>query len=550
MAKSASISPPLPTPVPPPSADQAPQKQEKQDSRVNFLSRSSMNVEDDRKMAAARLQHAKAQGKKRRDAISKPPIIVGSILFLPSGLFFLACKTLPVFGIFEGLKPYGWFGGCIGAVAVPILLVALLPEDIERIRLVTKMIVAIFAFAGCCASALVLLAVMSFNDGCKDVFGTSGTVPCWFAKLSILWPVLFGLGYITTSLYLWKRSQTLPARDLLSRVWKALGSFYFYLGWIVFPLAWVPRLAFEELDLDSKALAVLCAELGVLGLIFLLNDRIREDLQRWLAWKGAAINSAAAVASLIGQRTEAELFQMLNNVFTGVPLDRVSKASIKSNQPDAELNKLAENKKFGNVDAFFSHSWHDDADKKWEAIQLWRKEYLKHSHGKEAVVWIDKYCIDQNHIMDSLAVLPLSLAGCQRLVIFYGPTYLSRLWCIIELFIFIEMGKDVKDIELRKLDVEWKKGIGKMRHEILTFDAGSCDCYSKDDKARMMTLIEAGCGSVVDFSEKVKALLLDLSLLIAGGGDKHGNYRRLSEVLESMGDMDIELGVGTTKKKG
>ena len=53
-------------------------------------------------MAAARLQNAKVHGKKRRDAISKPPIIVGSILFLPSGLFFLACKTLPIFGIFEG----------------------------------------------------------------------------------------------------------------------------------------------------------------------------------------------------------------------------------------------------------------------------------------------------------------------------------------------------------------------------------------------------------------------------------------------------------------
>ena len=41
---------------------------------------------------------------------------------------------------------------------------------------------------------------------------------------------------------------------------------------------------------------------------------------------------------------------------------------------------------------------------------------------------VDKGCIDQENIDDSLAALPLFLAGCTRLVIVLGPTYADRLW--------------------------------------------------------------------------------------------------------------------------
>ena len=47
---------------------------------------------------------------KRRLAISRPPIIVGSLTFLPSGLWFLSAKLLPALGIAEGILPYAWFG--------------------------------------------------------------------------------------------------------------------------------------------------------------------------------------------------------------------------------------------------------------------------------------------------------------------------------------------------------------------------------------------------------------------------------------------------------
>ena len=48
----------------------------------------------------------------------------------------------------------------------------------------------------------------------------------------------------------------------------------------------------------------------------------------------------------------------------------------------------------------------------------------------------DKACIDQNNIQQSLAGLPVFLAGCQTLLVVAGPTYCSRLWCVMELFTF------------------------------------------------------------------------------------------------------------------
>ena len=99
--------------------------------------------------------------------------------------------------------------------------------------------------------------------------------------------------------------------------------------------------------------------------------------------------------------------------------------------PNPELAKHTRLGHLGDVDAFLSHSWHDDPDEKWDALQAWRKEFYARHH-REPRLWIDKYCIDQNNIEDSLACLPVYLAGCRRLVALCGATYLERLWCIME----------------------------------------------------------------------------------------------------------------------
>jgi len=55
----------------------------------------------------------------------------------------------------------------------------------------------------------------------------------------------------------------------------------------------------------------------------------------------------------------------------------------------------------------------------------------------------DKACIDQGNIQQSLACLPVFLAGCQTLLVVAGPTYCSRLWCVMELFTFARSNRQL-----------------------------------------------------------------------------------------------------------
>eukprot|EP00439_Symbiodinium_sp_Y106_P086001 s10_g30.t1 len=94
---------------------------------------------------------------------------------------------------------------------------------------------------------------------------------------------------------------------------------------------------------------------------------------------------------------------------------------LESNEPDAEIGMKSRKTRLGEADAFISHSWHDDPVEKWRALQAWRRK---------------------------LACLPIYLASCSRLVVICGETYLERLWCITELFVFLEMGGSPSNLEV------------------------------------------------------------------------------------------------------
>ena len=52
--------------------------------------------------------------------------------------------------------------------------------------------------------------------------------------------------------------------------------------------------------------------------------------------------------------------------------------------PDPELYFASEAAVLGDVDVFLSHSWHDSAQLKWDALQAWRAKFFK-NHGREPV---------------------------------------------------------------------------------------------------------------------------------------------------------------------
>merc|ERR1712226_1422987 len=93
----------------------------------------------------------------------------------------------------------------------------------------------------------------------------------------------------------------------------------------------------------------------------------------------------------------------------------------------------------GKCDVFLSHSWHDPMADKWLALQQWRTGFVNR-HNREPVIWLDKGCIDQGDVESDLRCLPIFLSGCKELLVLLGPTYLHRLWCVMEIFNFVHMG--------------------------------------------------------------------------------------------------------------
>ena len=69
-----------------------------------------------------------------------------------------------------------------------------------------------------------------------------------------------------------------------------------------------------------------------------------------------------------------------------------------------------------------SHSWHDSREAKWDALRAWGERDVV-DRGGESLLWLDAASVSRDMPLErSLALLPLYLAGVQRMIVLAGPT--------------------------------------------------------------------------------------------------------------------------------
>ena len=102
------------------------------------------------------------------------------------------------------------------------------------------------------------------------------------------------------------------------------------------------------------------------------------------------------------------------------------------------------------ANAIFGRLWSDDSAAKYAALATWAGAHVT-EHECSPRLWLDKACIDQENIAASLACLPIYLSGCRKLLIVAGPTYATRLWCLMELFTFCKFNGSPDDIVLHTI---------------------------------------------------------------------------------------------------
>merc|ERR1719296_25648 len=142
-------------------------------------------------------------------------------------------------------------------------------------------------------------------------------------------------------------------------------------------------------------------------------------------------------------------------------------------------------------------------------MQAWRSTFVA-NHGREPRVWLDKCCIDQSRIDVDLRCLPVFLMGCSRLVLLVGPTYLSRLWCILEMFTYVHMGGRTEDIEVIWVLREGHEDddIHAVNDAFGAFDASASECSCVEERERLLGIIQMAYGSMDEFNVTIKAALL------------------------------------------
>ena len=250
-------------------------------------------------------------------------------------------------------------------------------------------------------------------------------------------------------------SFVMSPRRALRRLWLS-----YRLGGLFWGIAWtavaVTGYATGEWDANGNHALASISTLAVFSLAYAatLSEKTRGRVLVWLGNIGRhdRANAAAVVSAVVGGLAAKEAFRRAQAHFLGISWSALSYEDFANTdlagraERDQALRARTQRLAFGQVDCFLSHSWHDPVQPKWEALTAWADRFRRTHQDRSPIFWLDKACIDQTAIAESLACLPVFLAGCNSMLVIAGPTYTQRLWCVMELFTFQYMGGDISSI--------------------------------------------------------------------------------------------------------
>ena len=239
-----------------------------------------------------------------------------------------------------------------------------------------------------------------------------------------------------------------------------------------------------------------------------------------LVLKGEA-RRAAVLAGLTGSYSPSKVLSVARASFRAIPADAISAADFVNDAPHEQHGKgLADafeapgptvrtglaartvGASLGDVDGFICHSWHDDAKRQFDALSRWVTTFREENDGTLPVCWFDRACVDIANVGQSLACLPVYLSGCKQLIMLAGPTFTERLWCAMEVFVFVSMGGAVERVRCLPLD-----GDAGVRQQFERFNVRQTKCAKEEDKQRLLSAIESAFHATDNFDQLVRSLL-------------------------------------------
>ena len=141
--------------------------------------------------------------------------------------------------------------------------------------------------------------------------------------------------------------------------------------------------------------------------------------------------------------------------------------------------------------------------------------------------------------------LPVFLSGCKQLLMMVGDTYMSRLWCVMEVFIYMRIkgatsiGELSSQLTIKLLGED----ASSISERIARFKAAKAHCRHDRDRQRLLAVIEASFGTSAPFDELVVKVFNEQVIGVKGLQRQIDTLRRqMVEQQEAMRqDMNREL---------
>lgn len=142
------------------------------------------------------------------------------------------------------------------------------------------------------------------------------------------------------------------------------------------------------------------------------------------------------------------------------------------------------------------------------------------------------------------------LAACNELLVLCGKTYLSRLWCVVEVFTFIEMtGGESRPITLRPFgsgpNDDRAHDETRWREQCASFDARNATCLLPRDREKLLATIELGFGGFDRFNSEMRRLLLSVTDGFQASGP--GSFKQLPA---SQREGGVTINGDSTRRRG
>jgi len=420
---------------------------------------------------SAMLEKSKEEGQKQRMRITGTCLITGTVGAIVGGMIRLSSPATR-----EGAGSANTFIGVIVMyTSATILLLGVLPTDVFAIKFANGIVGLV-------------LAMM--------VFGSARNVVVFVRQELYQRALFFCLSSAVLGFYicLTIRAFYLNPRERLNQLWSILALTLLIMGAMcVFAAGYDLFLPQYESRLYS---------VGTYGLLFGAIcgwPKFRTRAQAFLGSRGEKKRVAAAVAAALGNHSVEEAQRKAMELLRFVTLDKVSKEELAESKPNPLLFERSVAAQCGDLDAYVSHSWQDRSDEKWAALQGWRSRF-KREHGREPRVWLDKFCTKQYDIDVSLMSLPIHLAASERLLILAGETFVTRMWCVMEIFVFLAAVDDVSRLEIIVLGDDPKT----IKHAFQKLAVTTCECRNSDTRDKLLSIIEVGCGCPEDFDALIR----------------------------------------------